>query len=260
MFVEAAMQNPNSVSIMGTMLFYSDRIFKDKSAKKKMKPIVKKLTQMYGDMDMLQTMQTDMAQSAYRDVVAAAGPEATKLPEGWKILGLDKEQATAIFEEQQEIGFLDAREMLDRDEVLDAQRKEQLEKDALQRLKDSFDKDGNIIDPDAEIDEDKKLDFDEIKKNQMKGGSDDGENGEDKGVGRAKECQKCGYVLFIAPGRESKFFSPSFQCPQCGAPKRQFASIDVEGQSESGVNQSLMRMKAYVMQRVEVSEHLRLDY
>lgn len=36
------------------------------------------------------------------------------------------------------------------------------------------------------------------------------------------ECTKCGYILFPAAGRESKFFGAGFTCPQCGATKDEF--------------------------------------
>jgi predicted RNA-binding Zn-ribbon protein involved in translation (DUF1610 family) len=39
------------------------------------------------------------------------------------------------------------------------------------------------------------------------------------------ECGECGYTLFIAAGREGKFFGDTYKCPECGAPKSKF-SID----------------------------------
>merc|ERR1712100_592724 len=29
------------------------------------------------------------------------------------------------------------------------------------------------------------------------------------------ECEECGYTLFIAAGREGKFFGDSYKCPEC---------------------------------------------
>jgi rubrerythrin len=40
--------------------------------------------------------------------------------------------------------------------------------------------------------------------------------------GMVAECTKCKYTLFVAPGREGKFFGPNFVCPECGAPKDDF--------------------------------------
>ena len=36
------------------------------------------------------------------------------------------------------------------------------------------------------------------------------------------ECDECGYTLFIAAGREGKFFGNNYKCPTCGAPKSKF--------------------------------------
>ena len=36
------------------------------------------------------------------------------------------------------------------------------------------------------------------------------------------ECSGCGYTLFVAKGRESKFFPDGFACPECGAAKDTF--------------------------------------
>jgi predicted RNA-binding Zn-ribbon protein involved in translation (DUF1610 family) len=36
------------------------------------------------------------------------------------------------------------------------------------------------------------------------------------------ECGNCGFTLFVATGRESKFFGDNFKCPECGAAKSEF--------------------------------------
>lgn len=40
------------------------------------------------------------------------------------------------------------------------------------------------------------------------------------------ECGQCGFTLFVATGRESKFFGTDFKCPECGAAKKEFKSRD----------------------------------
>ena len=37
------------------------------------------------------------------------------------------------------------------------------------------------------------------------------------------ECGECGYTLFIAAGREFKFFGDDYKCPDCGCGKGKFA-------------------------------------
>ena len=41
----------------------------------------------------------------------------------------------------------------------------------------------------------------------------------------------CGYILFPAAGRESKFFGAGFTCPQCGCGKADFVDngpVDID--------------------------------
>jgi len=56
-----------------------------------------------------------MAEGAYRDAVADAGSGQTKITEGWKAVGLDKEKATEIFEETKRLGFLSRTELWEKE-------------------------------------------------------------------------------------------------------------------------------------------------
>ncbi|KAL7457667.1 hypothetical protein ACHAWC_010443 [Mediolabrus comicus] len=222
-FVTACRENPNSMAIASKVLFYSDHVFKAESAKKKMAPLIKQLSLMFGDVEAVQQQQTDMAESAYRDAVAEAGKGQTKLTEGWKVLGLDKETATRIFEETKKLGFLSRQELFEKDAA--DMKKAALDEE--KRLKDdlvnSIDKDGNLIDPDDEVDPDKLINPDDLGKEL-----DDEEDDDAPSSGGAKECGKCGYTMFIAKGREGKFFSSGFKCPQCGASRDEFKDIEVD--------------------------------
>lgn len=44
------------------------------------------------------------------------------------------------------------------------------------------------------------------------------------------ECGACGFTLFVATGRESKFYGSGFKCPECGAPKSKFSARDDFGE------------------------------
>jgi rubredoxin len=46
---------------------------------------------------------------------------------------------------------------------------------------------------------------------------------------KAYECGGCGYTMFVAPGREFKFYGDDFKCPECGAEKSQFTEREVGG-------------------------------
>ena len=90
-------------------------------------------------------------------------------------------------------------------------------------MRDSIDKDGNLIDPDAEIDPDKRITDEDLDR------ADDDDDADDSGPtsGGAKECSNCGYTLFIAAGREGRQFPSGFTCPECGAGRDQFKDVDI---------------------------------
>ena len=163
-----------------------------------------------------------MAESAYRDAVAEAGPGQTKITEGWKVLGLDKETATKIFEETKALGFLSRNELWKKEEEDAARAAMEAEEKAREDLRNSIDKDGNLIDPDAEIDPDKRITDEDLNRD------DDDEEDSGPTSGGAKECGNCGYTMFIAAGREGRFFSSGFTCPECGAGRDQFKDVDID--------------------------------
>ena len=164
-----------------------------------------------------------MAESAYRDAVAEAGAGQTKVTDGWKVLGLDKETATKIFEETKELGFLSREELWKKQEQDQVREAMEAEEKAREKLRNSVDKDGNIIDEDSEVDPDKRITDEDL--NRKFEGDDEGDDAPMSGG--AKECGNCGYTMFIAKGREAKFFSSSFTCPECGAARDQFKDVDI---------------------------------
>ncbi|EJK67318.1 hypothetical protein THAOC_11667 [Thalassiosira oceanica] len=216
-------ENPDNFSVASRALFYSEHVFTDKAAKKKFSPLIKQLTRMCGGVEEVMAQQKDMAEGAYRDAVADAGPGQTKITEGWKAVGLDKEKATEIFEETKKLGFLSRTELWEK-EAKDLERQAFIEQEeAMAKLRASIDKDGNWINPDDDVDPDKLITDEDLKKYE-----DDDDSSDEPTSGGAKECGKCGYTMFIAPGREGKFFSSSFTCPQCGAGRDQFKDVDIE--------------------------------
>lgn len=75
-----------------------------------------------------------------------------------------------------------------------------------------IDSDGKLADPSEATADDDTNDNDNID-----------ENGP---ISNVYECGNCGFTMFIAQGRESKFFGPGFKCPECGAPKSDFKARD----------------------------------
>ena len=53
-FVEACRNYPESTAIPAKILFYSTQIFKDEAAKKKMKPLLKQLSDISGGLEFVQ--------------------------------------------------------------------------------------------------------------------------------------------------------------------------------------------------------------
>jgi len=228
-FVTACRENPNSMAIASKVLFYSEHVFTEKSAKKKMSPLIKQLSEMFNGVDEVMRQQKEMAESAYRDAVAEAGPGQTKITDGWKSLGLKKEMATKIFEDTKALGFLSRSELWRKEEQDIARNQMDAEEAAMEKLRNSIDKDGNVIDPDADIDPDKKFNVEDLNRNaDVEEKNDDDAGDISPSSGGAKECGKCGYTLFIAKGREGRFFSSGFVCPECGAGRDQFKDVDIE--------------------------------
>ena len=95
----------------------------------------------------------DVGNEAYKHAISEAGKDQTKMTEGWKVLGLDKETAERIFNERKEKGFMTFRE-----EMVDVERRriadEIAEREAAaERLRKMFDEDGNIAENDDEEEE-----------------------------------------------------------------------------------------------------------
>ena len=131
-------------------------------------------------------------------MVQQGGKNQKQLTVGWEVLGLDQETAQRIFDEEAKEGFVSARETMY----------------GLQTQK--YDKKGHRIDKEGKLENPEEAD------------DDDDEEGEDfdGAISNVYECGECGYTLFVAQGRESKFFGSGFRCPECGAPKKKFKARD----------------------------------
>lgn len=110
---------------------------------------------------------------------------------GWEVLGLDRETAERIYKEEAKEGFVSDVEAMY----------------GLQTQK--YDKKGRRLDKAGKLENPEESDKDD-------------ESDNDGPVSNVYECSDCGYTLFIAQGRESKFFGQDFKCPECGAPKDKF--------------------------------------
>jgi predicted RNA-binding Zn-ribbon protein involved in translation (DUF1610 family) len=128
------------------------------------------------------------------------GKKQTKLTPGWEVLGLDKEVATRIFNEEKKVGFLSERETMYGGQTRKYDKKGRQVGEA-----------GKLANPE-EADE------------------DDDES--EESASNVYECGNCGFTLFIAEGRESKFYGKGFKCPECGASKKDFIARDDDDDEE----------------------------
>ncbi len=140
-----------------------------------------------------------MAEASYRTTVISGGKGQKSLTQGWQVLGLDKETATRIYEVEAKNGFL-----TDREKMYGGQSTKY---DAKGR---AIDKEGILVDPE-----------------DQKAASDEGSDKKEP-TSNVYECSECGYTLFIAKGREFKFYGDDFKCPECGAAKDKFKARDMD--------------------------------
>eukprot|EP00592_Proboscia_alata_P030052 CAMPEP_0194447324 /NCGR_PEP_ID=MMETSP0176-20130528/128949_1 /TAXON_ID=216777 /ORGANISM="Proboscia alata, Strain PI-D3" /LENGTH=470 /DNA_ID=CAMNT_0039274169 /DNA_START=264 /DNA_END=1676 /DNA_ORIENTATION=- len=204
----------------GKLLFFGTRILKSKEAKAALKPIRKKLygdksvidaaqklkskeakaalkpirKKLYGDKSVIDAAQKLIAESSYKATITAGGKEQTELTVGWEVLGLKKERAQEMYDLMEMEGFLTLREQI---------RGAGLSLDERNNLPDAKDRPGG----------------EEVK--------------EEEETAMAQECGQCGYTMFVAKGREFKFFGEGFVCPGCGAAKDQFVGR-IPGQDADG--------------------------
>lgn len=184
----------------GKLLFFGERILKSAGGQKALQPIRDMLISSYrsGGKVILETSQKAMAEAAYRNAVSEGGKEQQSLTVGWEVLGLTQETAERIFNEAAEVDFQSRREI---------QFKGSAKK---------YDDKGRRINKDGSLENPSDKDDD---------GEDDSGSGGDGGSSTKAniyECTECGYTLFPAKGREFKFFSSTFRCPECDCGKDKF--------------------------------------
>lgn len=195
----------DKISSAGKLLFLGSRILKSPEGVQALKPIKELIKSTYRDTDatvaetMMETSQQAMAEASYRHAVLSAGKNQSKLTDGWQVLGLSEDVATRIWKEEKKEGFVSEREAMYGGQT----RK--------------YDKKGRQIDDEGNL------------ANPEEAEEDDDDSG-DEPVSNVYECGECGFTLFVAEGRESKFFGSDFKCPECGAPKEKFQARDDFGE------------------------------
>mmetsp|Transcript_15840 Transcript_15840/g.45426 ORF Transcript_15840/g.45426 Transcript_15840/m.45426 type:complete len:453 (+) Transcript_15840:125-1483(+) len=192
----------DKISSAGKLLFFGSRILKSAEGKAALAPIREMIKGTYREASVAETMvetsQQAMAEAAYRTTVLAGGKGQKSLTSGWQVLGLDKETATRIFDEEAKEGFLS-----DREKMYGQQSRK-------------YDKNGNVIDKEGNLED-------------PEAAAAQAEESEEP-ASNVYECSECGYTLFIAKGREFKFYGNDFTCPECGAGKDKFTARDLDSE------------------------------
>ena len=155
-----------------------------------------------GGNELVDVQLAALREKAYRDLVLAL-PEKKRAegpPPGGDVLGLTAERVGQIYEEVMADG--------DPDYVRYAAKQKESEYAKQEELK------AQLLAVDGLTVEDV------LKEEQSKEGGSSG--GGSAPGSKTFECQNCGYTLFVAAGREEKFFPQSFTCPTCGSPRDKF--------------------------------------
>lgn len=193
---------PSKISSAGKLLFLGSRVLSSPQGQAALQPIKEIIMGTYRDTDeavaetMVETSQQAMAEAAYRSLVKEGGKNQSMLTTGWEVLGLSKESAQMIFDEEAKEGFVSYREAMYGGQTTKYDKKGR-----------AIDKDGKLINPEEADDDD-----DEVEESDS----------------NVYECSECGFTLFVAQGRESKFYGQGFKCPECGAPKKAFKAKDLD--------------------------------
>jgi len=201
---ELCLTMPEKIASAGKLLFFGEHILKTAEGKAKLQPLKELLSSVYRDDgvisgdEIVEKSQRAMAEAAYRAAVADSGKNQSELTVGWEVLGLKEEEATKIFEEVAGEGFL---------------TQTQAKYGAKQQKFDSkgfkVDENGVLENPEDAVEEDDSADV-------------------NSASGNVQECSECGYTLFVAEGRDFKFFNSGFTCPECGASKDKFKPPDMD--------------------------------
>ncbi len=193
---------PEKIASAGKLYFFGSKILKSPEAKAKLQPIFNLLADQYDDdsvisgKEIVEKSQIAMGEAAYKAAVAGAGKGQTELTIGWEVLGLSEDKAVEIFEETAGEGFLTQREA----------------KYGAKQQK--YDDKGRKVDDKGELENPEEADDEEDEESLPASGN-------------VQECTECGFTLFVAEGRDFKFFNAGFTCPECGASKDKFKPAEI---------------------------------
>eukprot|EP00613_Pedinella_sp_CCMP2098_P012443 CAMPEP_0171657484 /NCGR_PEP_ID=MMETSP0990-20121206/42299_1 /TAXON_ID=483369 /ORGANISM="non described non described, Strain CCMP2098" /LENGTH=451 /DNA_ID=CAMNT_0012238347 /DNA_START=16 /DNA_END=1371 /DNA_ORIENTATION=- len=189
---------------LNKLLFFSERILKDPKALALLEPFKATAVENYGGVEAIfaATMES-LASGAFKSFVDDGFSEGYDLAsarvacvaEG-KLLGFSEEAALEEFDKL----------LAEQQAVADAEE---------EKIK------AGLAQVDGAEEEEEEEDFGAQMRAEAAGGGGGGGGpvSAEAGGKLIVECTKCQNVMFVAAGRENKFFGPDFVCPNCGAPK-----------------------------------------
>uniref|UniRef100_A0A7S3EZP7 Rubredoxin-like domain-containing protein n=1 Tax=Haptolina ericina TaxID=156174 RepID=A0A7S3EZP7_9EUKA len=189
----AAAELQKQPSVLGKLTFMAERAMPMASSMAKLRTRFPNWS-----LDTVTALQRAMLENLYRDLCDELPPDTIADSNTLEVLGLSAAEASRLMQEVQEKKAAAEAAAL-------AEQEEQERAQQLQRAMEA----ASALSPSESRDDD----------------VEDG-GGDAAPIGAAGtheyECTQCGYVLFPAAGRESKFFGDAFKCPQCGAAKSSF--------------------------------------
>ena len=195
-------RNANKPSVLGKLLWLTERCYPDTAT---IAALRGRFPKSYGD-EIIDVLQNTLTEEAYKAILEKAGGPEAGLQPGFAELGYSQAEAEALIARLIEEARIAAEEAA----RLQAEQEEEARVQAIREL--AVKKQGekqNIND--GRI----KTHGEEPKKDEPAPTKASDEPSE-------YECQQCGFTLFVAKGREFKFFGDDFKCGSCGAGKEFF--------------------------------------
>jgi len=200
-------RNANKPSVLGKLLWLTERCYPDPATIAKLRS---RFPESYGD-EVIDVLQKTLTEQAYKDVLAAAGGPEEGLQPGFEVLGLTQAEAQTVVD-----GLLEEKRLAEEEAARIAAEK--AEEERVLKIREAAWKGmQGEVKTHGETEEDR-----EARKKKAKKEPERAEGTHEY------ECTMCGYTLFVARGREFKFFGDDYKCPQCGADKKYFKDNAVE--------------------------------
>eukprot|EP00285_Hemiselmis_virescens_P003985 CAMPEP_0173414904 /NCGR_PEP_ID=MMETSP1356-20130122/84572_1 /TAXON_ID=77927 ORGANISM="Hemiselmis virescens, Strain PCC157" /NCGR_SAMPLE_ID=MMETSP1356 /ASSEMBLY_ACC=CAM_ASM_000847 /LENGTH=448 /DNA_ID=CAMNT_0014377113 /DNA_START=17 /DNA_END=1363 /DNA_ORIENTATION=+ len=183
----------NRPSVLGKLMWLTERVFPNPTT---LTALRARFPKSYGA-EVIDVLQATLTEQAYKDILNANGGPENGVQPGFNELGFSQQEAEECVARMVEENRIAAEEAA----------RIQAEKDEEERIlnirKKAWGKNDKKDEPEAEK-------------------KDDDAPEEREAGAHEYECTKCGFTLFVAKGREFKFYGDDFKCSGCGAGKEAF--------------------------------------